>query len=229
MFVNNSFTVSQRDDLISNVAFNSSAEILFLEITKPNFKCLLGSFYRHLSFIISQFTSNLELVFQSLLFRKFQSCCILSGDFNADLLKYDSNNEISRFFDLLISFNFIPLSTLPTHITNSSATIIDHVYYRPNSLTKDCNIDVALSGCLTADISDHLANFLVLPLIVSKRPSSERPLIRIFSNSNKIKFINSLNNTDWGARVYNHNDVNLAYEIFLTAIKSNYEECFSLT
>jgi hypothetical protein len=107
VFISNSFKVTRRDDLIQNFCFsNNSADILFLEITKNNFKCLLGNFYRHPSSNISQFTSNLELIFQSVLFRKFKSCCFLVGDLNVDLLKYDTNNEVSRFVDLLISFNF---------------------------------------------------------------------------------------------------------------------------
>ena len=31
---------------------------------------------------------------------------VLLGDFNADLLKYDQNSNISDFFDLMYSFSF---------------------------------------------------------------------------------------------------------------------------
>src|SRR6267154_4333915 len=230
VYLKKSFTAVIRDDFrLTFPCPNNSAEILFLEVVKNDFKCLIGCFYRHPSYSISQFTTYLELTFQSALFRKFQECCFLAGDFNVDILKYDTNHEVSRFVDLLISFNFFPLSTIPTRVTDTSATIIDHVYYRSNLAIKDCIIDDALNGCLSVDISDHLANFIVLPLLKAKNINKDRPFTRIFSKSNKEKFNNLLLNADWSTRVYNHSDVNVAYANFLAVLRIHYEECFPLT
>src|SRR6267154_3942452 len=129
---------------------------------------------------------------------------------------------------LLVSI-FFPLSTIPTRITDTSATIIDHVYFRSNLSIKDCCIDDSLNGCLSVDISDHLANFVVLPFLKSKIINKDRPVTRIFSNSSKAKFNNLLLNTDWSTRVYSHSDVNVAYTNFLSILKIYYEECFPLT
>src|SRR6267154_2772610 len=129
---------------------------------------------------------------------------------------------------LLVSI-FFPLSTIPTRITDTSATIIDHVYFRSNLSIKDCCIDDALNGCLSVDISDHLANFVVLPFLKSKIINKDRPVTRIFSNSSKAKFNNLLLNTDWSTRVYSHTDVNIAYTNFLSILTIYYEECFPLT
>ena len=46
------------------------------------------------------------------------------GDFNIDLLKYDSENSSSDFYDLLSSHGFRPLIMQPTRVTSHSATLI---------------------------------------------------------------------------------------------------------
>ena len=54
---------------------------------------------------------------------------ILTGDFNIDLLKINSNGKFQEFYyDYLTSHNLIPNITLPTRLLLSkrSATIIDH-------------------------------------------------------------------------------------------------------
>ena len=201
---------------------------MFLELCSKNFRCLLGSFYRHPNSSISLFTTNLESIFQSQTFKKFQSCCIWAGDYNLDILKYDTNKEITRFIDLIISFNFIPLSVIPIRVTNTAASIIDHIYYRPNSKIKDCCTDLAINGCLTVDISDHLANFLILPLICNKSVNIDRPSTRLFSAHNKDKYLNYLLEIDWASIIYNQSDVNIAYSNFSAALSTKYEASFPL-
>src|SRR5437867_5207852 len=108
IFVHKSFTVIERDDLNFPTASHDYAELLFLEISKLNFHFLIGGFYRHPNCNTSDFSSNLECIFQSLPFRKFKFNCLLAGDFNLDLLKYDSSNDINNFISLLTSYNFLP-------------------------------------------------------------------------------------------------------------------------
>ncbi len=49
------------------------------------------------------------------------------GDFNIDVLKYDSNPHVSEYVDLLFSFGFLQVLTKPTRCSANSATLIDHV------------------------------------------------------------------------------------------------------
>ena len=73
------------------------------------------------------------------------------GDFNVDLLKYDSNHDISDFLDTM-HFNLLPHITSPTRITAKSSTLIDNIFsnFFDSSFTS-CNIVTALS--------DHHAQF----------------------------------------------------------------------
>ena len=73
------------------------------------------------------------------------------GDFNLNLMNYQSHNLTGEFLDIMYSKTFFPLITRPTRITSHSATLIDNIFQ--NSL--ETNL---LSSLLFTDISDHLPN-----------------------------------------------------------------------
>ena len=53
---------------------------------------------------------------------------VLLGDFNVDLLNYDSNHDVSEFLDTMHSNHFLPLITSLTRITAKSSTLIDNLF-----------------------------------------------------------------------------------------------------
>ena len=59
----------------------------------------------------------------------------ISGDFNIDLLKYDSNKKYQEFYNQMTTSGFLPQILQPTRITETTATIIDNIY--TNNLTND--------------------------------------------------------------------------------------------
>ena len=75
---------------------------------------------------------------------------LLSGDFNIDLLD-DINVDFSS---MLYSHNFNSLITIPTRVTDNSATCIDHIWQT------GCSSVVA--GAIVSDITDHYPVFAVL-------------------------------------------------------------------
>jgi len=93
---------------------------------------------------------------------KFTSDCYLIGDTNLDLLKYDNHADTSKFIDMLISYNYLPLSHLPTRITDTSATLIDHIYFKTNPKSNNSKFVKIFTENLVTDITDHLANFFTL-------------------------------------------------------------------
>ena len=66
-------------------------------------------------------------------------------------------------------------------------------------------------------------------MIGAKTPSKDRPLIRNFSEANKLRFLNELVNADWSANVYNVSDINAAYNNFSCILNLSYDKCFPLT
>src|SRR6267154_3393088 len=107
-------------------------------------------------------------------------------------------------------------------------TLIDHIYYRSKSKQAVYNIDKAINGVIVTDITDHLANCLVLPFCLPFKSSPDRPLIRLFSQENKSKFCSECLSYDWTNNVYNCSDVNVAYDNFYIFLKNTFEKCFPL-
>ena len=70
------------------------------------------------------------------------------GDFNINLLNYDSHSQTNNFINLMVSHYLLPHILHPTRITDHSATVIDNI--SSNSLESD-----TVSGSLLSQISDH--------------------------------------------------------------------------
>ena len=82
----------------------------------------------------------------------------LLGDFNIDLLKFNSCSLICNFLDELSSSYFTPQIFLPSRIIGSTKTLIDNIF---------CNIPQSseqnISANLTSTYSDHLPEVLLVP------------------------------------------------------------------
>ena len=89
----------------------------------------------------------------------------LLGDFNINLLNYNTLQPTNDFLDSLASTT-IPYILQPTRLTSHSKTLIDNIF--SNILSTE-----VISGNLTATISDHLPQFLFAPNILSN-PSYNR-------------------------------------------------------
>ena len=63
------------------------------------------------------------------------------GDFNIDLLNFDTSEYVSTFLDDLASNSLQPQILLPTRISNNSKTLINIFRNIPNTLVKS-----AMSG-----------------------------------------------------------------------------------
>ena len=79
----------------------------------------------------------------------------LMGDFNINLLQYDSKKDSQDFLDKMYSNSLIPHISSPTRVTPGSQTLIDNIF--PNKIENE-----SYSGNITTTISDHYAQFLLL-------------------------------------------------------------------
>ena len=50
------------------------------------------------------------------------------GDYNTNLLNYESHDQTATFIGMLYSYAFVPLINRPTRVTSSSATLIDNIF-----------------------------------------------------------------------------------------------------
>ena len=67
-------------------------------------------------------------IFAMELLRTIQSPIYLCCDFNVDLLKINSKDHYNTFYNNLTAAGYLPRISLPTRITNHSATLIDNIY-----------------------------------------------------------------------------------------------------
>ena len=82
---------------------------------------------------------------------------VLLRDFNADLLKYDHDDQVADFLDTTYSKLLLPNISSPTQITSTSAKLIDNIFTN--------NYDNTFrSGNLLTTLSDHLVQILIVPI-----------------------------------------------------------------
>ena len=95
-------------------------ECIWVEVSIQNKKQLIGTFYRPPSSanaILSSTEDSIGLAFDS----NIQNI-LMTGDFNLDILKDNSNRKIR---DLCQQFNFEQLINEPAHFTENSSSLID--------------------------------------------------------------------------------------------------------
>ena len=59
--------------------------------------------------------------------------CFVTGDLNIDFMKCLKHKGTSIYLESLLVNNFLPVIVLPTRITVTSATLIDHIYFYEGS------------------------------------------------------------------------------------------------
>ena len=102
----------------------------------------------------------------------------------------------------------IPKITLPTRITEHSATLIDNMYTNMNS-------DKINAGTLITDISDHFSNFMFVN--TNKKPNKPIPkyiTYRPLTDYSVTVFNQVLNNADWSGVLSSDNPCE-AYSLFI--------------
>ena len=201
---------------------NVKLENKWLKIEKNKNKYIIGGLYRHLNQNVDEFRALFEPLLNTLSNQTL--LCLIAGDLNIDLSKCHTNAHTSAYLDTLIMNNFTPTIIMPTRITDTSATIIDHIYYykgrgKHPGAAGDLKM---ISGNLLCDLSDHLPNFTILMKNKTSRVN-ERPNVRIFSSHNKLHFNYALKNSNWSC-VYSETDVNTAYDNFINIVTTAYEK-----
>ena len=78
----------------------------------------------------------------------------IMGDFNIDLLKFQSHEKTEHFIESMLTTGYLPVITKPTRVTDHSATLLDHIYSNNKSLNYT-------SGIVITDVADHFGTFYV--------------------------------------------------------------------
>jgi len=178
IFVKDCYCVHELASFSISSTESCKVENLWLEITRFGNKVILGGIYRHPNHNILDFTSKFEDELNKILSQRIP--CVVAGDFNIDLLKFDNHTATKDFLHSLLTNNFTPTVLLPSRITSKSTSLIDHIYINKGQKNNSAWFDSHIkSGNLLTDISDHLPNFT----LILNNPTDDiklRPKVRIF-------------------------------------------------
>ena len=127
IFYNNSFSIKLQNELQIQ-GDDLKTENLWLELTIDKKEVYtIGVIYRHPHGNLTKFNDIFSNTLQQIQNRNDIKTCIITGDFNIDLLKYHENYPTQMFLDNLNASSFIPTIQLPTRITHQSASLIDNI------------------------------------------------------------------------------------------------------
>lgn len=161
---------------------------------------------------LNVFYETLEKILHNLCRKKYKHI-VIAGDFNIDILK--TNKITEEFQCLLLNFNLKLAIKQPTRLQSESC--IDNFAHNFNAKCKTEIIEFALS--------DHTAQILKCPVkktCILKYWSIKR---RDYSTDNMIKFKECLKKLTF-SDIYETDDPNNAYNIFIDIFKLFYNLCF---
>jgi hypothetical protein len=159
-----------------------------VRMDKCNFK-IIGNIYRPNSAPKANLKLALEIhnsIISKIKANKMYKNCSLEilSDFNIDLINFQNHELTSDYIDSMFSFGLLPVVTRPTRVTQTTATLIDHVFVS-NKSNQHC------SGIITSYISDHFPTFYIdQSLTKPEKPQSFKT--RKINKSTHIDFSNIL-------------------------------------
>ena len=216
LYIRDGQTFKERTNLTMHP---SLCESLFIEVENPSGKnIIVGIIYRAPSLDSKSFIDAFDLLLHDLSTEDKQVYVL--GDFNIDLLKYETNDNISQnFVNSLFSNYFIPTINRHTRITPTTATLLDNIISNKYEST--------LTGLLYSDISDHLPIFNITPLCTNYRNDSKKlSYTRRKINENTItNFIVELEGAPW-TEVYQTNDPHIAFNLFESEFRNLFDKHF---
>ena len=216
IYVSKTLNTNERPDLEQLLYKSEVLESTFIEIINPNKKnTIVGCIYRHPSMDLEEFNNEYLIPFMEILDKENKNKYLM-GDFNVDLLKIEDDINSSIFFDILTSNFFVPHIIHPTRITVTTKTLIDNIF------SNSKNYEEGESGNLTVSLSDHLAQFLIIPNEIHHvTPKTRNQYIWDIKKFDSENFNRELFKIEWPSILNLHiNDPNLAYEGFQEKIDS---------
>ena len=150
-------------------------ESTFIEAVQNKERIIIGCLYRHPSMELSEFNNPyLSNLLDNL--SDENKTVVLLRDFNADLLKYDKDCNVSDFLDTMYSNLLFPHIASPTRVT-LLYTLIDNIF-------SNIYDSFFTSENLVTTLSDHHAQFLLMEF-QNKQMGNEK--IQIFRDFSKIE------------------------------------------
>ena len=218
LFIDCAYVYQIRSDLSF---IKNHIETIFIEIVQENAaNIIIGCIYRPPNSDVVQF--NLDILFiLNILSKKRKTLTFIMGDFNLDLLNWDSHVPTNDFLNNLMSHAFLPTICHPTRITDSSSTLLDNIF----SNNMQYKMETAI---LYSDISDHLPVLMHVDFKMQTNKLDTLRYIRLYSPELIENFKIALGGVDWVGicNEYISSDPNEAYNVFMKKFSLIFDEHF---
>lgn len=198
---------------------SADVECIFVECSFKNKKVITGCIYRPPSGDINTFLVSVENILGDLYNSYSGTDFFICGDFNVNLLEYDSDNLCGSFMNLMSSNSLLSLITKPTRINDVTGnhSLLDNIFCK--------NPVMYNSGILVSDLSDHYPVFSVHGGIfdVNNDVCAENYVIRYRAIGDRTlnEMCSALTSYDF-SHVYDLNDVNDAFVVFESILMNLY-------
>ena len=209
-------------ELVESLSFiDDNIECIFIKFVYRNSKYLVGNVYRPPRGNFGIFLDTISRIFETCNLNFSDSKLFLVGDFNLNLLKYETNQSVQRFVHQMYTYAMCPVIRRPTRVSNFSATLLDQIW------TNDCMFRD--SGIIRTHITDHYTVFVTVdvPKRDNDRTDSTTVKFRKFSEINKTRFRERLSALHW-EEIFANFDVITAYDQFYTTLFNIFNECFPI-
>jgi len=183
---------------------NAFMEHIWVEIKVGKKSLIVGNVYRPPSSDMDDFVSGLEDILADF-YTKFD-CIILMGDFNVNMLNFDSKNT-NLLINLTESFDLRQVISEPTRITMAGYSLIDLIF---------SNVDVKQSGTRDVVISDHLLVYCDIDFGVTECHVYNFTY-RQLDNINKEQFFRDIESLPWHL-MYRMAEIDSKVDFFTDAI-----------
>ena len=112
---------------------------LFIEIVNNSDSSIVDNKRKTIIGVINRYPRYSYELFQEELFKaieklnRFNCSFFITGDFNIDLAKQNTNQQVCNYLNNIYSSECCTLIDKPTRITLTSSTILDHILYIPTT------------------------------------------------------------------------------------------------
>ena len=144
----------------------------------------------------------------------------LIGDFNLNVLDYETNTKVKKKFNLIFQHGFITVINKPTRVTRKIATAIDHI------ITNSISLSNITTGIIKTDMTDHVPIFLINSKNNIDVYAEDNYIFKQYINEKSIaNFKTLIKMNDW-EYIKDINCPNTAYDTFLRNFLNLYEKAF---
>ena len=190
-------------------------EIVFADVVQNNKHFIIGSCYRPPSH--NNYSNFISSFCQKICFLTNKSDnLIICGDLNLDLLKIQSINNVSDFYENLNTLSLVPTISKPTRVSNNSYSLIYNIL-----VSKPFNYS---SGLLSYDVSDHFPIFIIYEDFFNQSHSDETVEFRLINNSTLQLLYSNLSKISF-QDIINCDDINLSISKLNNVIINQYNLC----